>query len=199
MGERADDPIIAAVVTAAVAGDRLSWEELVERYGGMVQAVVSGFRLQEADAADAVQNTWLRAVERLGALREPERFGGWLKTIAYRECLALHGHTRREHLDGAVAEHIPDQTPGPEAQALRAEMCRAVRAAVDTLTGRRRILVEALFYRPCIDYSLAAQSAGMPVGSIGPTRARTLRTLRERLEQTGFAPCPAVAAAARTR
>lgn len=190
---------VAELALAAQGGDGRAWAELVARYGGMVQAVVAGFRLQEADAADAVQNTWLRAVERSRTLREPERFGGWLRTIASRECLALTRSTRREYLDETLGERTAEQTPGPEAQVLRAETCRAVRTAVEALTDRRRCLVEALFFKHHNDYVGVARTTGMPMGSVGPTRARALQTLRERLEQTGFAPGTAVASPARTR
>ena len=77
------------------------------RYGGMVRGVVASFRLQEADAADAVQMTWLRAFERLDSVRNPDRLGGWLATIANRECLALLRRARWETPDETVADDFP--------------------------------------------------------------------------------------------
>jgi RNA polymerase sigma factor (sigma-70 family) len=197
MWERLDGQTVAELVAAAQAGDNRSWEELVRRYGGMVEGVANNLRLQDADVADAVQNTWLRAIEQLRSLREPERFGGWLKMIAYRESLGLPARARREYLDATVTEQVVEPSPGPEALAVAAEMRRAVRAAVDTLSGRRRTIVETLFFRPRIDYALAAEVAGVPLGSVGPSRARALATLRQRLEQAGFAPESADAARAR--
>lgn len=196
MRELTNGRTLTELVLAAQAGDERSWEELMARYGGMVRSVTTSFRLQEADAADVVQSTWLRAVERLRALRDPERFAGWLKTIAQRECLALPAITKREYPDHGVGDRMVEQSPGPEAQILRDEACAAVRAAVGTLTGRRRGLIEALFLKPRADqkdYRVMAGAIGMPVGSIGPTRARTLLILRERLEQTGFGKSPALA------
>jgi RNA polymerase sigma factor (sigma-70 family) len=193
---------LTELVDAAGAGDQRSWGEIVERYGGMVRSVVASFRLADADAADAVQNTWLRAVERLHTVREPERFGGWLRTTARRECLALTSGARREQPDDAVTEQLVETAPGPETLFLRDEVNRAVRTAVDGLTGRRRQLVDVLFYQPHGDYAVASRTAGMPVGSIGPTRARILHVLRASLEQSGFghgepeAPDAAVAAVA---
>ncbi len=185
----ADRPTVAELVAAAQAGDHRSWTELIGRYDGMVRAVATGFRLQEADVGDAAQGAWLRALEQLGDLRDPDRFGGWLRTIVLRECLAVQAAGRREHLDSQVADHAVEPAPGPEEQVLRAETQRAVRAAVNGLHGRGRILVEILFYRPrAADYEMTARAADMPVGSIGPTRARALQALRRRLEYTGFAP-----------
>jgi RNA polymerase sigma factor (sigma-70 family) len=184
------DRTVTDLVRAAQAGDRRAWQEIMDRFGGLVHAVVGAFRLQDADAADAVQNTWLRALERLGTVREPERFGGWLRTTARRECLALPALTRREVPDGTVTEQIVETTPGPEAAVLDDEAGRAVRAAVEALSGRRRQLVDALFYEQHGDYAVVSRLTGMPVGSIGPTRARVLGALRTSLERTGFGPEP---------
>ncbi len=174
------------LVAAARRGERAAWEELTTRYGGMVHGVVASYRLQDADVADAMQMTWLRAFERLDKLRDPERLGGWLATIAGRECLALLRRARWETPDEAVAGDCAAGAPGPEAQVLVAEARGAVRAAVARLSGRRRRLVHALFYLPERDYHSLADELGMPVGSIGPTRGRVLRSLRGALEPAGF-------------
>ncbi len=182
------DRTVTDLVTAAQAGDRRAWEEVVARFGGLVRAVVGSFRLQDADTADAVQSTWLRAVERLHTVREPERFGGWLRTTARRECLALPAVTGREVPDEVLTDRLVETAPGPEAAVLDEEAGRAVRAAVDALSGRRRRLVDALFYERPGDYAVVARLTDMPVGSIGPTRARVLGVLRTTLERTGFGP-----------
>jgi RNA polymerase sigma factor (sigma-70 family) len=182
---------VTALVAAAAAGDRGAWTEIMTRYGAMVRAVAAGFRLQEADAADAVQNTWLRALERLHTVREPERLGGWLKTTARRECLSLLAAAGRERVDEEVGRTLVESGPGPEALVLHDEVRRAVREAVDTLSGRRRTLVDVLFFGWPGDYAAASRMIGMPVGSIGPTRARTLRDLRARLEVLGVADASA--------
>jgi RNA polymerase sigma factor (sigma-70 family) len=189
-----DDRTVAQLVVAAQAGDHRSWDELLARFDGMVHSVAAGYRLQDADTADAVQSTWLRAVEQLQSVRDPERFGGWLRAIARRECLTLRAARRREHLDARAGEHVAEPEPGPEDQAVHAELRRAVRTAVETLTGRGRILVEAQYFqhRPT-GYTMIAEAADMPMGSIGPTRARALRVLRRRLEHTGFAAGPVAA------
>jgi RNA polymerase sigma factor (sigma-70 family) len=176
----------ADLVAAACRRDPGAWEELMARYGALVRGVVASYRLQDADASDAVQMTWLRAFERMESLRDPDRLGGWLATIAGRECLALMRRSRRETPDDAVAGECVAVGPGPEALVLVEEARGAVRAAVATLTGRRRQLVHALFYLPERDYASLAQDLGMPVGSIGPTRGRLLRSLRSTLEPAGY-------------
>jgi RNA polymerase sigma factor (sigma-70 family) len=181
------EPAVTDLVVAAQAGDRGAWTEIMQRYGAMVRAVAGGFRLQEADAADAVQSTWLRALERLDTVRDPERLGGWLRTTARRECLALLAAAGRERAAEEVGETVVEPAPGPEAAVLHEEMRRAVREAVGSLSGRRRDLVDVLFFGWPGNYAAASRMIGIPVGSIGPTRARTLRDLRARLEVLGVA------------
>ena len=72
--------------------------------------------------------------------------------------------------------------PSPEDVVILAETRAAVRAAVDGLTGRRRLLVDALFYGAAQTYDDVSRHAGMPVGSIGPTRSRVLRELHRTLD-----------------
>jgi RNA polymerase sigma factor (sigma-70 family) len=176
------------LVEAARRREGPAWDELMRRYGGLVRGVVARYRLQEADAADAVQNTWLRAVEQLDALRDPERLGGWLATTAGRECLALIRRARRERPDDVAGDGLVCADSGPEALAVAAELNLALSIAVATLPERRQQLVHELFCRPDRDYEQVSQSLDMPLGSIGPTRGRTLSTLRTRLERAGFGP-----------
>lgn len=187
MRQHGHETTLIELVAAARAGDMRSWADLMVRFRPAVWSVVVSFHLQDADADDVVQNTWLRALERLDTLQYPERFGGWLQTVARNECRALLSMTGREQLGTIDVEHV-EQAPGPEAQVLLAEMIAAVRTAVDGLSGRRRSLAEVFLHEARPDYGCVAGAIGMPVGSIGPTRARTFADLRVRLERTGFAP-----------
>jgi RNA polymerase sigma factor (sigma-70 family) len=179
---------VTELVSAAADGDGRAWEEIVARYGDLVRATVAGFRLQQADAADAMQNTWLRALERIGTVRDPERLGGWLTTTAARECLAVLRRSKREMPVDAFVDQIAWTGPTPETRVLRAERDRAVDAAVAQLPTRRRELVDAIFRGPDTDYAQVAQVTGMPVGSIGPTRGRALVELRGRMQRGGYGP-----------
>jgi RNA polymerase sigma factor (sigma-70 family) len=169
------------VLRAATSGDRLAWEELISRYHRMVRCAIASFRLNETDAADAEQNTWVRLLENAPAIRDPERLGGWLATTAARECLALIRRSRRE-----VASETVDLEPSapsrtPEAVVITDETRRAVRTAVAGLGGRQGQLIDALFFQPGLSYAQVAHQTGTPSGSIGPTRARALKGLRHTL------------------
>ncbi|SDG82028.1 RNA polymerase sigma factor [Pseudonocardia oroxyli] len=182
-----DRDVVEDAVVRARGGDTAAWELLVQEFASTVASVVAGFRVQPADAADLVQNTWASAVARVSDLREPSRFAGWLRQIAYRECL-VHYHRIRRDSPSVHDADLPDPTPGPEEQAVTAQRDQALRAALTELGPRRQELLELLFLRGVADYETIASQARMPIGSVGPTRARALRALRTRLLLDGWGP-----------
>jgi RNA polymerase sigma factor (sigma-70 family) len=170
-----------AILEAACAGDSSAWDEIVHRYAGAVRAAVASYRLNPADSADAVQNTWLRLFEHATSIRDPEKLGGWLTTTARRECLA---QLRRQHIEYPVATidtGQPSPDPTPETVVISSEARRHVRLATNALSARPRALIDALYYQPCGSYTEVARRTGMPIGSIGPTRLRTMHCLRHSL------------------
>ncbi|HEX4100299.1 MAG TPA: sigma-70 family RNA polymerase sigma factor [Pseudonocardiaceae bacterium] len=169
-------------------GDPATWEEIVRRYGKIVSVTVRSFRLQDADALDAVQMTWLRLAENAHQVQLPERLGGWLTTTARRECLGILRHRVKlasQPFD-AVTETVADPSVGPEQRVIDADTAQTLWKLVDELPPRRRTLLRALFTDNPAPYAQIAHIAGISPGAIGPTRARTLRQLRDRLEQHGL-------------
>lgn len=73
------------LVARASAGDQGAWDQLVERYGGLVWTVARAHGLRYADASEVSQVTWLLLTQHLSALRQPERLGSWLLRTATRE------------------------------------------------------------------------------------------------------------------
>jgi RNA polymerase sigma factor (sigma-70 family) len=181
---------ITILVRRAAEGDRAAWDDIVVEYAGLVGAVVRGFRLREAQAADAAQTTWLRLVEHLADIREPERLAGWLRTTARRVCLEVIRENGREQLTDwtdeppstAVDRFRNAEDEGPEASAVRREQQALVRGAVADLPERHRTLLALLVAVPHVSYEDISARLDMPVGSIGPTRARILARLRQVLE-----------------
>ncbi|HEX2772226.1 MAG TPA: sigma-70 family RNA polymerase sigma factor, partial [Micromonosporaceae bacterium] len=78
------------------ARDEAAWAELTNRYSSLLWSVARDMRLGDDDAADVVQTTWLRVVERLSSLQDPRRLGSWLATTMRRECLAVLRRQGRE-------------------------------------------------------------------------------------------------------
>lgn len=178
------------LVRAAAGGDQGAWDGLVERYHRLVWAVIRSYRLDAADAADVSQTTWLRLVEHLGSLRDPDRVGAWLATTARREALRL-ARQRRAELDrvsgDADLQLLPSAVPLIEDALLRSEDDAALWRALRQLDDRCQRLLRCLAAAPPPRYDEIADALGMPVGSIGPTRGRCLDRLRKFLLDAGWA------------
>jgi RNA polymerase sigma factor (sigma-70 family) len=182
------DPSTSDLLRDAAGGDQRAWDHLVERYSRLVWAVTRGHRLAYADSADVFQTTWLRLVEHLGQLRDPEHLAGWLSTTARHECLRVLRIGRRERPDEDVAAGVDPQGsagPGPEAALLVDEERATVAAAFARLSERCRALLRLVVAEPGLSYIEISLALGIPVGSIGPTRGRCLRHLRDLLGERG--------------
>lgn len=186
--EAAQDAPVAEAAQAArllalvLAGDPAAWQQLVEHYRPTLQGIAAGFRLGRAEAEDAQQQTWLRLFERAGDIRDPRCLPGWLATTMRRECIAVRrGHWRctpvGQELPGYADPVAPEVT---ELVIARGEAER-LRAAVRRLPDRQRDLVEALIDSAGC-YAETGARLGMPIGSIGPIRARALKRLRDLLD-----------------
>ena len=180
---------VAELLLKAGEGDPVAWEEILRRYSSVVLAKVRTFRLQDADALDAVQMTWLRLAENSHRIQHPERLRGWLATTASRECLhILHQAKRTPTPTDAVVDNVADPSVGPEQRVIDAETAQMLRSLVAELPPRRRTLLRALFTDRPQPYVELAASTGIPVGSIGPTRDRALCQLRQMLKDHQLAP-----------
>jgi RNA polymerase sigma factor (sigma-70 family) len=182
-----DDVDVGDLVIAAADGDRAAWDELVDRFSGLVWGVARGHRLQGADAADAFQTTWLRLVENLARIRDPQRVGAWLATTARRESLRIIGARSRETAqEPETLDLVADDSPPLETDLLRAERNDVVWHCLEQAPERCRTLLRVLLAEPPLSYAEVGKLLDMPVGSIGPTRRRCLEHLRRRLEKAGI-------------
>lgn len=173
----------AALLAAAADGDQQAWSRIVDRYAGLVWSVARSFRLGSADAADVAQATWLRLVEHLRTIRDSDHLGAWLATTARREALALLRHTGRDVPTGDPLDldAWDDRAEPLELGLLTAERDAQLWQAFRTLPGRCQRLLRVLLAEPAPSYVEVGEALGIPVGSIGPTRARCLAALRHRL------------------
>jgi RNA polymerase sigma factor (sigma-70 family) len=170
------------LLTAAAAGDQNAWDQLVDRFSRLVWSVARSFRLSDADAADVCQTTWLRLVEHLKSINDPERLAGWLATTARRESISvLRKRDREVPVFGGPDEEDDDGDQDPERQMVAQDEYRELWAAFAMLSERCRSLLRVLAVSPLENYAQIAEALRMPVGSIGPTRARCLDRLRTRL------------------
>ncbi|MDQ1626795.1 MAG: hypothetical protein QOI54_539 [Actinomycetota bacterium] len=180
------DEDVALLVKRAAAGDQGAWDVLVDRYTNLLWSVARGYRLERSDAADVVQVAWLRLVEHLPSLREPERVGSWLATTVRRECLQLLATRKRRGttVDDQILEGVPAQVAPVDSQLLTRERHAELWQAFTGLTERCQKLLRVLMVDPPPSYQDVSASLAMPIGSIGPTRARCLDRLRALLEES---------------
>lgn len=170
----------AELLAAAGHGDERAWSEIHERYRRLVSSVVRSFRLQEADARDAEQRTWLKLVEHRATLRDPQRLGGWLATTASRECLRILRDTRSVVLFEMDA--VADQERGVEQHVVDADTVDRIWGIVSGLPPRSQTIMEALFAGDVRPYAEVSRAIGVPIGSLGPTRARLIEQVRRRFD-----------------
>jgi RNA polymerase sigma factor (sigma-70 family) len=166
------------LLASASAGDQRAWDALVERYNSLLWSVARSHRLSTPDAADVVQTTWLRLVEHLDSIADPDRLPGWLATTARRECLRLLRHAGREVQSYTALIDVPDDAPGLDAGLLRDERDAALWHALATLDEFCQQLIRVLMADPPPSYAEASAILGIPIGSVGPSRGRCLSKLR---------------------
>jgi RNA polymerase sigma factor (sigma-70 family) len=176
-----DDPSVIALVCRVAGGDQVAWNELIERYSPLVWSICLRYQLDSQEIDDVGQSVWLLLVEHIGSLREPAALPGWLATTTKHECLRALRAARRRDLQ---ALPLPDHMPlGPsdtmiEHEVIKAERDAALRMALAELPPNCHDLLSMLISDPPPGYAQISATLGIPMGSIGPTRARCLERLR---------------------
>jgi RNA polymerase sigma factor (sigma-70 family) len=177
---RGDLPV-TDLVARARDGDQQAWDALVERYAPLVWSICRRHRLDRADAEDVAQTVWLRLVDHLGRLRDPDALPGWLVTTTRRECAQALDTAHKTGTLGLIldAGDIPDpQAITAEQELLAAERRAALREAFTTLPPHCQRLLALLLQDPPVCYAEISARLGISVGSIGPIRTRCLARLR---------------------
>lgn len=171
------DTDVTRWVRAAQRGDRRAFGRLVTRYQEAVHATVFRRLGDHAEAQDLCQDVFVQALRKIGQLREPRAFGGWLRSIASR--MAINRAVRRvpqvavepESLERACVEYDT-----PLATALAHERDRQVHRGLGRLKELDRDTLVAFYFdgRTLIEMSDQFDS---PVGTI----KRRLHVARRRL------------------
>ena len=174
-----DDPSVVTLVSRVGEGDQDAWNELIERYAPLVWSICGRCQLSREDVDDVAQSVWLLLMENIGSLREPAALPGWLATTTRREALRILEAAHRRDLDGLEDEEPPGLAePTIEQELIVAERNAALRAAFAELQRGCHELLSMLISDPPRSYAEISVALGVPVGSIGPTRARCLDQLR---------------------
>jgi len=175
------DQNVTDLAHAAAGGDEGAWSQLVERFMPLVKSVIRSYSLSGQDAEDVSQTLWLRLVEHLKDIRDPNALPGWIATTTRNECVRLLKSTRRTVPVGAAIEphHAPQHAPEVDEDLLAAERHQMLLQALGQLPDHQRNLLILLVADPPLTYVEISHRLGIPTGSIGPTRARALQRLRQ--------------------
>ena len=158
-----------ALLVRSRHGDRDAFAALVNRYQDDLYTMALRMLASPADAADVVQETFLRAYTRLPELRGPS-VRGWLFRVAVN---CSHDVQRRvsrrptqplENAEGNILE-LPDPAAGPEASTLQRERVAAVRDALQSIPS---VFREAVVLRDVNDlsYEEISEALRVPIGTV---------------------------------
>lgn len=173
------------LVLACLQGQQAAWDALVERYERLVYSVALKSGIAPADADDVFQAVFISLFRNLESLKDESRVSAWLITTTYRESWRVAKRRQKAGSD-EIAREEPAAPCSDDVEAL--ERQQIVRQALMELGGPCQTLLTALFLgKDEVRYDAIARELGIPIGSIGPTRARCLKKLEKILAKHGFA------------
>jgi RNA polymerase sigma-70 factor (ECF subfamily) len=175
----------AGLVHSALCGDAASLSVLLDRYRASLYARALAYLGRQEDAADAVQETFLLALTRLGQVRDPEAIGGWLHAVLRSVCaMELRRPVRRVTVT-ELDRDVPDPQDAVEQLALR----DWVWTALEDLPEPLRLVTLLRFFGRGHSYAEIAQLCGVPVGTVRSRLHQAKAELGARLlAESGTAP-----------
>jgi len=179
----------AQLVLRCLEGDSDAYGGLVERYQGAVYAAAYYYVGRHGAAEDVAQEAFLNAYRALARLKDPERFGPWLKAIACRTAANwLRRHEKRIRSETPLpfrrTVSIEDAREGPRGNLERNERYERVQLAIDSLPERYRLPV-VLRYLQELSYAEISDFTGESVDEIRGVLHRAGRQLRDLLSDLG--------------
>ncbi|MHC4124018.1 MAG: RNA polymerase sigma factor [Planctomycetota bacterium] len=164
------------LVKAVLDGEKDAFEVLVKRYERPVRAVALNMLKEYHNAADVVQDTFVRAYENLPKLRNSGAFGPWLMKITRRCALTS---LRQNPRQAALKEAIASTVEKPDSQ-LDDERQRLLWAVMKLPQAQRQVVMLRYF----ADNSVkdAARISGRSTGTVTKQLSRAHKRLRKILE-----------------
>ncbi len=172
------------MVAGLAAGDDRAWRLFLDGYGRLIYSVVRRFDLNDDERDDVFQNACVVIHRSVHTLRDPSKLSSWIYGVTYRLSIDALRKKKREILtDDPEPYGQPgrreDPGPAPDAHLQRVEEAARLYDLLELLDERCRRLLTALYLQdPPLSYKELGEEEGMPLGSIGPTRARCLEKLR---------------------
>ncbi|MBL9148707.1 MAG: sigma-70 family RNA polymerase sigma factor [Phycisphaerae bacterium] len=179
----AASPSDGDLIRACCDGSDAAWRTLVARYERLVYSVIRRLGVPDEITDDVFQEVWMGLLRQLPLLRHEPALPRWLITTTRRIAIRLATRHRRRSAGAASADTIDTSACNAEDDAFvaRMEEAQLVSEALAKLEPRCRDLLMALVRDDDVPYAAISRQLEMPVGSIGPKRARCLQQLLELL------------------
>ncbi|MBT4502296.1 MAG: sigma-70 family RNA polymerase sigma factor [Gemmatimonadetes bacterium] len=172
---------VEILVDRTLAGDHQAFGVLVRRYQDFAYGVAAGILGDPDMGRDVVQEAFIIAFHELPRLREPARFGGWLRMIVQRTSLRAGrelNRLRRMSEELGHPEHIPPPSATPEDLLINDEQHAIVRTAMARLSKNHREVV-GLHYMDGLSYVQTAEFLGVTETTVQGRLQRARAQLRE--------------------
>ncbi len=170
---------IKALVLQAKEGNREAFGRLYEEVGRSVYFNCLKLIGSAQEAQDAVQDTFMTALLKLGELREPENFSAWVNRIAINKCRAYFRKPAAEELTDEALEVIPDEGLIPEEYAANVQKRRVIMQIIDReLTAEQRRSV-ILYYFDSLSVEEIAQIMECPGGTVTSRLSAARKKIKE--------------------
>jgi len=182
----------ADLIARCLDQDAEAWEALVRRYQRLIASITFKYGLSPEDTADIAQSVCVALFQQLPSLRNQGKLSSWIITVTVRECWKFRRRqVPTESLDNpereARSEFADPSQQAPDEWLLSLERHHLLQRGIEPLPEQCRQLIKYLFYgEEALTYAEISRRMGMPIASIGPTRARCLEKLRASLKNIGF-------------
>lgn len=170
----------AQLVDRARDGDRAAFEELVRRHIDAAHVVALAELVDARDAEDAVQDSFMTALERLEDCRDSAAFGGWLRQIVRNRARSVRRRERIRQAEALETVASAASTQSPLIDLERRRLRGRLNAALRTLTAVQRTVVLMHDLEGYRHREIAAE-LDIPEGTVRSHLFFARRALRERL------------------
>ena len=181
--------ILAELVDGCRSGDGAAWQELIDLLTPLILSICRASRLSREESLDVFGEVCYRLLNNIDSIKSPDSTFAYVSTITRREIFAVSRRAKlTQQLDKEMIETVtdPDHVGADEAYE-SARRTETLWKAVSSLSPRDYELVKALFLD--VDepsYEEISRELGLPISSIGPTRARILAKLNRKLKQRKY-------------
>jgi RNA polymerase sigma factor (sigma-70 family) len=171
-----------------------AWEEFLRRYGRLIYSTIHKVGLPANEQEDTFQSSVMAIYLQLPKLRDRERLVAWIVGITWRQSVDRIRSRSREIRMEEVEDQVlrgsldpPADAALPDEDRVALEQAQHAREALESLSERCSRLISLMFYEhPPLDYTEIARREGIPIGSLGPTRARCLERMRQFYRKQGW-------------